>query len=255
LDAVNAPYINANAASITNITANQIDSAISNTYRGNVQSLSVHNLFVSGTTTALDVQTIQIPDSFIHLAVGNPTDVTDTGLVSHYSDANGATQMAGVIRDANLKKFKFIQSLPSSSLPIDASGTIVLNPSDFELAPVAVSELNAQNLISTQTIQAVDGNSVELSIGNLFAERIGHGFPGLSIGANFITTHTSNSVEEIAGTISTSSMYSQNMLQIGPWRLENVQRTYGGLTRDELVFTHVASGRSAFRIRQPDQNP
>lgn len=255
LDAVNAPSINANAASITNITANQIDSAISNTYRGNVQWLSVHNLFVSGTTTALNVQTIQIPDSFIHLAVGNPTDVTDTGLVSHYSDASGATQMAGVIRDANLKKFKFIQSLPSSSLPIDASGTIVLNPSDFELAPVAVSELNAQNLISTQTIQAVDGNSVELSIGNLFAERIGHGFPGLSIGANFITTHTSNSVKEIAGTISTSSMYSQNMLQIGPWRLENVQRTYGGFTRDELVFTHVASGRSAFRIRQPDQNP
>ena len=255
VDAVNAPTVNANTASITNIVTNQIDSTVSNSHTANVYCLSVHNLFVSGNMTAIDVQTIRLPDSFIHLAVGNPGDVTDTGFVSHYADVSGTTHMAGLIRDASLKKFKFIESLPTHSLPIDASGTIMLTPSDFHLAPLAVSELNAQNLVSTNVFQAHDGSATILSAGDLFAERIGHGFPGLSIGAHFITCNTTNVIEEIAGTISTSSIYSQNMIEIGPWRLSNVTRTYGGATRDELVFTHVASSRSAFRIRQPDQNP
>jgi hypothetical protein len=209
---------------------------------------------VSGSTTAIDVETIRLPDTFIHLAVGNPSDITDTGIVSHYVDSSGG-RVAGLIRDADLKRFKFIQSLPASNLPVDSSGAVVLNSSSFQLAPVDASDISVQGLLSSNNLQIHSGRASALSVCDLFVSTLSHGAPGLSIGANFITANTTNISNEIAGTISTSSLFSQNVVEVGPWRLSNVQRTYNGTTHDELVFTHTTSGKTAFRIRQPEKNP
>ena len=189
----------------------------------------------------------------LHLAAGNPIDATDTGFVSHYTDASGQNHVAGLIRDADTKQFKFIQSLPAGSLPVDSSGAVVIDPTGLQLAPLVVSELSTLGLCSAQSLRTQLGTIAALSVGDLFASTIGH--RSLSIGAEYITAHTTVAAHGVTGTLSTSSVYSSETIEIGPWRLSNVRRTHGGTTHDELVFTHTTSSRSAFRVRQPDANP
>lgn len=234
-------------------TVNSITTGKSQTFVADVYALSVHNLYVSGNTTTIDVETITIPDTFIQLALGNSLDVTDTGIVSHYTE-NGNPRIAGLMRDASTRHFKFFESLPRDDMPLDASGQLVIDASRFQLASLDVGDIVVSNSMQSSSLTATSANFETVQTSDVATSTIGYqGMIGLSIGATYVETSALNSTTVVSDTLHTGPIRCTEIV-IGNWKiLSQTMQCGNGETRDELVFQHASStARNAFRIRQPD---
>ena len=83
------------------------------------------NLYVTGTTTTTDSQTLNISDPLIYLAADNEANIVDIGFVGSFTDSNGY-QHTGLAKDATdgyWKFFKGVTTEPGSTVDFE-NGTL-----------------------------------------------------------------------------------------------------------------------------------
>ena len=86
------------------------------------------NVYISGNTTTLDSTNMNIADSLIYMAQGNPTNSNDIGLVGHFTSDH--YQHTGIVRDhtdATWKFFSNVSSEPTTSINFLEANTIYDN--------------------------------------------------------------------------------------------------------------------------------
>ena len=254
---INAPAVTTGDATVSGT----LSTHFSDHFRSRHRFLSVQDLFVSGDLTAISVETVRLPDAFMQLAFGNPTDVIDTGFVSHFTVANPSYdpsapsvapnlpdlhQVAGLIRDASTKRFKFFKSLPESDIPLDALSTgAVVDIKDMQLADVDMHTLHAQSasLVTASVTSAISSPSA--TIGHAMLTNTSttsfdaQNADMLSVNANFIVADDAHVSVGHVSTLSVGSSFTDT-LRIGQWLLSvNAQ--------NELVFAY--NNQSSFRVR------
>ena len=124
--------VNTNILPQANVTYNlgSADQTWQNVFANNIQAghatfdhnVTISgNLSVTGTLVTINVSTLSIEDSLIHLASNNETsDTLDIGFVGHYSDDAGVTKRhTGLFRDATDGRYKLFTNLTQAGLDVD----------------------------------------------------------------------------------------------------------------------------------------
>lgn len=100
------------------------------------------NLIVSGSSTSLQVQNLQVADAFIYLNSGSNSTNPDMGFAGNYND--GTYHHAGFFRDASdagtFKVFENYGPEPDASIYIDTTHAT------FRLAPFAAAKITATSI-------------------------------------------------------------------------------------------------------------
>lgn len=103
-------------------------------------TLTTGNLTVNGTTTTIDSTTLEVKDSTIHAAHGNPADVIDSSYYMEYND--GVVKYAGLARDATDKKFYLFKD--TTAAPIEGTDYSVI-PADLNAGVFSGAAVELKN--------------------------------------------------------------------------------------------------------------
>lgn len=125
------------------------------------------NLIVTGNVVSINVSTLSISDSLIHLASENETsDSIDIGFIGHYSDDGGTTKRhSGLFRDASDNGFyKLFNNYVDAGLDNGTTSVIDTTNATFHLATLN-AYLDSSGLFTNATHVALIANStVNVSI-------------------------------------------------------------------------------------------
>ena len=152
------------------------------------------NLYVTGTLATINVETISVTDSLIQLSSNNTTsDTLDIGFYGNYNVGGGATEYAGLFRDASDGVFKIfigLQAAPTTTIDT-ANNTYAMG--------TLQTYLNSDGLISNSSSVAITANS---TIGvSIVANSISISTPlGTGSGGLGVSSFTSNAVIYSANT-------------------------------------------------------
>jgi len=156
--------VNTNIVPSANVTYNLGSSALnySTVYANNILAkyatfdhnvTIAGNLSVTGTLVTINVSTLSVSDSLIQLAANNTSsDVLDLGFYGNYNNTGGASQHAGLFRDASDGVFKLFDSLTA------APGTTVdTSNATFNISTL-VAYLSSGGLTTNSTSVALTAN-------------------------------------------------------------------------------------------------
>jgi hypothetical protein len=118
------------------------------------------NLTVNGTTTTINVASVQVTDPLIQLGTNNEvSDTVDLGFVGHYSDDAGVSlRHAGLFRDASDGRFKLFDNLIQPTIDDGSATTVDTANASFRIASVE-AYLFSGGLVSNSTTVAITANS------------------------------------------------------------------------------------------------
>lgn len=112
---------------------------------------------VSGKTTFINTETLNIKDPVIALAEGNYSDNVNTGFISNYIDGSGETKQTGLIRSSVDKAYYLVQDakvdLSAGDVAVDVLPRSDLYANDVVLNNIRARSITATN-IQTQGIQS-----------------------------------------------------------------------------------------------------
>jgi cytoskeletal protein CcmA (bactofilin family) len=117
------------------------------------------NLFVNGTTTALETSTLQVKDNGILIADGNVTDLIQSGVMVQYQPSGAAAPLyAGMKRQATTGEFIFFKdsaSQISQSAPAVAPHVLL----SFEGGPADIRSASTVAAFGAPTYGAITGST------------------------------------------------------------------------------------------------
>ena len=117
------------------------------------------NLFVNGTTTALETSTLQVKDNGILIADGNVTDLIQSGVMVQYQPSGAAAPLyAGMKRQATTGEFIFFKdsaSQISQSAPAVAPHVML----SFEGGPADIRGASTVAAVGAPTYGAITGST------------------------------------------------------------------------------------------------
>ncbi len=119
------------------------------------------SIFIQGTHTIIDNTVVQVSDSLIHLADGNPADTLDIGFFATFMDS-GITKYTGLFRDSSdsERHYTFFDNLeiePTSNVS-----------NSFERASIAVDSIDLNRITSRyDNISIFDGKFILGSTGEV----------------------------------------------------------------------------------------
>ena len=126
------------------------------------------NLTVSGSLVTINVSTLAVTDPLIQLAANNiNTDTLDIGFFGNYNIGGGASEFAGLFRDAttdSFKLFKGLQDAPTTVVDIAGTGYTTASLEAFLTSGALVSNSTAVTLTANSTVAVnMTANSLSLS--------------------------------------------------------------------------------------------
>ena len=126
------------------------------------------NLTVSGSLVTINVSTLAVTDSLIQLASNNTTsDTLDIGFFGSYNISAGASEFAGLFRDAttdSFKLFKGLQDAPTTVVDIAGTGYTIAALEAYITSGGLVSNSSAVTLTANSTVAVnLTANSLSLS--------------------------------------------------------------------------------------------
>jgi len=126
------------------------------------------NLTVSGSLVTINVSTLAVTDSLIQLASNNTTtDTLDIGFFGNYNIGGGASEFAGLFRDAtsdSFKLFKGLQDAPTTVVDTSGTGYTIASLEAYLSSGGLVSNSTAVTLTANGTVAVnMTANSLSLS--------------------------------------------------------------------------------------------
>jgi hypothetical protein len=126
------------------------------------------NLTVSGSLVTINVSTLAVTDPLIQLAANNiNTDTLDIGFFGNYNTGGGASEFAGLFRDAStdsFKLFKGLQAAPTTVVDIAGTGYTTASLEAFLTSGALVSNSTAVTLTANSTVAVnMTANTLSLS--------------------------------------------------------------------------------------------
>lgn len=118
------------------------------------------NLTINGTTTTINVASVQVTDPLIQLGTNNEvSDTVDLGFVGHYSDDAGVSlRHAGLFRDATDGAFKLFDNLIQPTIDDGTATTVDTANATFRIAALE-AYLFSGGLVSNSTTVAITANN------------------------------------------------------------------------------------------------
>jgi hypothetical protein len=131
---------------------------------GDVSADDVHvggNLYVSGSTTTVNSQTLNVSDPIIYVGADNTANLLDLGIVGSFTD-NSGYQHTGLVRDASensWKLFKGVTTEPGSTINF-TQGSL----DNLKMNVMMANEAYIGNVTNTeiQSLQNIPGRIVDL---------------------------------------------------------------------------------------------
>ena len=119
------------------------------------------DLYVTGTTTTVDSQTLNVSDPIIYVGADNSTNVVDLGIVGSFTDS-GTYQHTGLVRDASdnsWKLFKGVTSEPGSTIDFTQGSLDNLKVNGLVANVAAIGDVTNQKI---QYLKNVSGDINDL---------------------------------------------------------------------------------------------